>query len=80
MRALASASAAATAPLRGASGRIRTRIPEFRRVHTLPQLHYSVENGLGKFLSPKALRTLAIEYQGGLLTRLNELVQGKFDS
>lgn len=76
MRAFASTSAAALAPLRTVSGRRQARIPKLRRIHTLPRLPYSVENGLGNFLSPKALRTIAIEYQGGLLTRLNELVQG----
>jgi hypothetical protein len=76
MRAFASTSAAAVAPLRTVSGRTQARIPKLRCVHTLPKLPYPVENGLGNFLSPKALRTIAIEYQGGLLTRLNELVQG----
>jgi hypothetical protein len=48
-----------------------------RNAHCLPRLNYPVEKGLGTFLQPKALRTIAIDYQGGLLSRLNDLVKGK---
>lgn len=48
-----------------------------RAVHTLPRLNYAVENGLGNFMSPRALQTVAVDYQGGLLTRLNDLVKGE---
>ena len=78
MRVFASTSATAVVPLRVASRR-QACISRLRRVHTLPRLHYSVENGLGNFMSPKALRTIAVDYQGGLLTRLNELVQGELE-
>lgn len=50
---------------------------QFRRcVHQLRQLPYDVDQGLGKFLSPAALRMMAVDYQQGLLTRLNEQVRG----
>lgn len=83
MRAFASTSAATAAslPLRGARCRrpaqILSAAARARSVHTLPPYNFPVENGLGNFLSPNALRTIAVEYQGGLLDRLNELVRGK---
>jgi len=43
----------------------------------LQQLPYNIEDGLGDFLSPEALHMIAVEYQQGLLTRLNEQVKGK---
>lgn len=78
MRKFASTSSAL--PLRATTARSQTGVPSVRlvsrSVHTLPRLAYPVEDGVGKFLSPKALRAIAIEYQGGLLERLNELVKG----
>ncbi|KAF9008851.1 hypothetical protein BDQ17DRAFT_1539258 [Cyathus striatus] len=47
-----------------------------RRLHTPLPLPYSVEGGLGSFLPPAALKTLAVDYQTGLLERLNEEVRG----
>ena len=47
-----------------------------RNVHTVPNLRHDIEEGIGGFLSPKAFRLLAVEYQGGLLSRLNDLVKG----
>ncbi|KAF8342337.1 Manganese/iron superoxide dismutase [Cantharellus anzutake] len=46
-----------------------------RHVHTVPNLRYDIDEGMGDFLSPKALRLLAVEYQGGLLSRLNDQVK-----
>ncbi|EPQ59507.1 hypothetical protein GLOTRDRAFT_114188 [Gloeophyllum trabeum ATCC 11539] len=47
-----------------------------RHAHTRKSLPYPIEGGLGEFLNPKALRTLAVEYQEGLLNRLNEETRG----
>ncbi|KAF8974697.1 Manganese/iron superoxide dismutase [Flammula alnicola] len=42
-----------------------------RSIHARRELPYPPEGGLGKFLPPQALQTL-IEYQDGLLERLNQ--------
>ncbi|KAH9482885.1 Superoxide dismutase [Mn/Fe] [Psilocybe cubensis] len=42
-----------------------------RNVHQVRELPYPIEQGLGKFLPPAALKTL-MEYQKGLLDRLND--------
>ena len=42
-----------------------------RHAHTRRELPYPIEGGLGKFLPPRALQTLA-EYQDGLLARLDQ--------
>jgi len=60
------------------SALLRSRLPtpiSRRCIHQLPVLPYNVKNGLGNFLSPAALRTVAVEYQTGLLENLNELVK-----
>ena len=46
-------------------------------MHQAKQLPYPVEGGLGKFLSPDALRTL-VEYQHGLLDRLNDELRSTY--
>lgn len=46
-----------------------------RNIHKRIPLPYPIADGLGKFLPPAALETL-VEYQDGLLTRLNEEVRG----
>lgn len=48
-----------------------------RGIHGLRPLPFDIEDGLGDFLSPEALKTVAHEYQEGLLTRLNEEVVGE---
>lgn len=40
-------------------------------------LPYPIEEGLGDFLPPKALHTIAVDWQEGLLSRLNDQVRGK---
>ncbi|OCH94323.1 manganese and iron superoxide dismutase [Obba rivulosa] len=50
------------------------RIPS-RQLHIRKELAYPIEQGLGDFLSPEALKMLAVDYQEGLLDRLNELVK-----
>ncbi|KIM33454.1 hypothetical protein M408DRAFT_19745 [Serendipita vermifera MAFF 305830] len=47
-----------------------------RRIHSVRPLPFDIEDGLGEFLSPEALRVVAQEYQQGLLDRLNEEVIG----
>lgn len=47
-----------------------------RNVHIRRPLGYPVEGGLGDFLPPSALKTLAVEYQDGLLERLSDEVRG----
>lgn len=47
-----------------------------RNVHDVRLPPYKIEDGLGDFLSPDALRGIAVDYQEGLLQRLNELVRG----
>ena len=46
-----------------------------RNIHKRIPLPYSINDGLGKFLPPAALQTL-VDYQDGLLSRLNEEVRG----
>lgn len=49
-----------------------------RHLHTAKPLPYPVEEGLGDFLPPAALKTIGLEYQQGLLERLSEQVHGAF--
>lgn len=51
----------------------------FRRcLHERVPLPYALEAGVAPFLSPSALQTVAVDWQQGVLTRLNELVRGAF--
>lgn len=52
-----------------------TRCPS--QYHTRAKLPYDLDKGLGSFLPPEALHTVAVEYQEGLLAQLNEEVKGK---
>ncbi|SGY20521.1 BQ5605_C016g08082 [Microbotryum silenes-dioicae] len=47
-----------------------------RNLHQRVPLPYQLEQGLEPFLSPTALKTIAVDWQQGVLTRLNELVRG----
>ena len=58
------------------SARRHATLPRKRNVHIRRSLEYPIEGGLGKFLPPLALRTLAVEYQDGLLERLSDEVRG----
>ena len=51
-----------------------------RHMHTRKELQYKIENGLGSFMSPQTLQMVAVEYQQGLLDRLNEECRGKHSS
>ena len=55
----------------GASG-----APSRRTIHVRVPLPYKIEDGLGDFLSPEALKVIAEDYQQGLLDRLNEQIKG----
>ncbi|KAG6830618.1 hypothetical protein H0H92_015710 [Tricholoma furcatifolium] len=59
-----------------AARRLNLRSLPSRSVHRRVELPYSIEDGLGNFLPPNALKTVAIEYQEGLLKRVDELVRG----
>ncbi|KAJ4492788.1 Manganese/iron superoxide dismutase [Lentinula edodes] len=47
-----------------------------RGLHTAKRLAYDPSLGLGSFLPPPALHVVAVDYQQGLLDRLNEEVRG----
>ena len=47
-----------------------------RHLHAVKPLPYPIEEGLGDFLPPAALKTIGVEYQQGLLDRLSEQVHG----
>ena len=49
-----------------------------RSLHTVRELPYPVEEGVGDFLPPAALKTV-LEWQQGLLDRLNDQVKGTLD-
>lgn len=75
---LASSSARRIAhfPMPSLSQTKRTQLTLRRNLHTRNPLPYDIDNGLGDFLTPQALRMVAIDYQQGLLDRLNEQIQG----
>jgi hypothetical protein len=50
-----------------------------RRLHYVRDLPYPVEQGLGKFLPPDALRAVGTEYQKGLLDRINDYSKGELE-
>ncbi|KAJ3861863.1 Manganese/iron superoxide dismutase [Lentinula novae-zelandiae] len=54
----------------------RVSTPSTRRLHTAKPLPYDPAEGLGDFLPPEALKVVGVEYQKGLLDRLNEEVRG----
>ncbi|KAF9036048.1 hypothetical protein BDZ89DRAFT_1110729 [Hymenopellis radicata] len=45
-------------------------------VHRRSTLPYPIEKGLGRFLPPLALKLVAVDYQDGLLERLNDEARG----
>ncbi|KAF9404835.1 hypothetical protein BGZ94_003911 [Podila epigama] len=46
------------------------------RLHTVPELPYTVSNGLKPVLSSDALKVIYEDHQNGLVNRLNELIAG----
>ncbi|KAF9112160.1 hypothetical protein BGX27_003896 [Mortierella sp. AM989] len=46
------------------------------RLHTVPDLPYTVESGVTPLLSPAALKVIYSDHQIGLISRLNELIAG----
>ncbi|KAN0140325.1 hypothetical protein V8E53_002221 [Lactarius tabidus] len=47
-----------------------------RNIHVRVPLPYKIEDGMGDFLPPSALKVIAEDYQQGLLDRLNEQIKG----
>ncbi|GAA5875714.1 hypothetical protein JCM5296_005593 [Sporobolomyces johnsonii] len=47
-----------------------------RQLHQRVPLPYNVDQGIPGFLSPNALKTVAVDWQNGVLDRLNQLVKG----
>ena len=41
-------------------------------------LPYAVEDGLAPLFTPEALQSIGVEYQQGLLDRLNDETRGKY--
>ena len=74
--ALASRRATASAA-NAASPALRVHWTARRCLHVRRALPYAVEDGLAPLFSPEALQTLAVDYQQGLLDRLNEETRGK---
>ncbi|KAG5644936.1 hypothetical protein DXG03_007401 [Asterophora parasitica] len=56
--------------------RLKSRWGARRDLHQRIPLPYDVEGGLGNFLPPAALKAVAVDYQDGLLQRLNDEVRG----
>ncbi|KAG0339506.1 CDP-diacylglycerol-serine O-phosphatidyltransferase [Podila humilis] len=46
------------------------------RLHSVPELPYTVEHGVEPLLSPSALKVIYTDHQTGLVNRLNELIAG----
>lgn len=67
----------ATATLVPAWRRTQQSASGIRTIHTRLELPYDIEAGMGEFLNPAGLKTVAVDYQQGLLDRLNEQVQGE---
>ena len=63
------AAAATSTPL------LRASAPR-RNHHVRVPLPYKIENGMGDFLPPAALKVIAEDYQQGLLDRLNDQIKG----
>ena len=51
-----------------------------RSLHHRIPLPYQLDQGLPGFLSPKALETIAVDWQQGVLNRLNDLVRSQSNS
>ncbi|VDC06233.1 unnamed protein product [Peniophora sp. CBMAI 1063] len=65
-----SSTATATAPALRAQWTVR------RCLHVRRPLPYAVEDGLAPLFTPEALQTIGVDYQQGLLDRLNEETRG----
>jgi Fe-Mn family superoxide dismutase len=47
-----------------------------RHLHTPRNLPFDVQQGLGEFLTPEGCKLVALDFQKGLLDRINELIPG----
>ncbi|KAI0052572.1 hypothetical protein FA95DRAFT_1553238 [Auriscalpium vulgare] len=73
---LSSASSSRLARLALGAGQTNARSMLSRRIHVRTKLPYNVEDGMGDFLPPVALKMIAEDYQQGLLDRLNDEIRG----
>ncbi|GAA5887009.1 hypothetical protein JCM3774_005130, partial [Rhodotorula dairenensis] len=73
---LARAAAAAATPRPAQHSLLAAALQQKRFAHRRVPLPYDAEHGLPGFLSPNALRTVAVDWQQGVLARLDELVRG----
>lgn len=48
-----------------------------RQLHARVPLPYALSEGLGDFISPAALQTIAVDWQQGVLDRLTDLARGE---
>ncbi|KIY72874.1 manganese and iron superoxide dismutase [Cylindrobasidium torrendii FP15055 ss-10] len=55
---------------------LRRQPVAIRTLHQRSMLPYRLEEGLGEFLPAPALKTVAVDYQEGLLKQLNEEIRG----
>ncbi|KAK4692650.1 superoxide dismutase, Fe-Mn family, partial [Phenoliferia sp. Uapishka_3] len=62
--------------LRPSALKVARPLCAIRSIHSRVELPYSIDNGVGSFLSKNALQTIAVDWQQGVLDRLNELVRG----
>jgi superoxide dismutase, Fe-Mn family len=68
----------ASASRSSSSSWTRVKSTSVRHLHVRRALPYSIEDGMGKFLTPEGLRTIAVDYQQGLLDRLNDEIHGAY--
>lgn len=62
---------------RGSKLRPATSPVALRRwLHQPLPSHLDVSKGLGDFLTPEGLRMIAVDWQHGMMERLNDLVRG----
>lgn len=78
VRAATAAAAGSTTAAHALAASLRaTTLVQTRLAHRRVPLPYDAEHGLPGFLSPNALRTVAVDWQQGVLARLDELVRGQ---
>lgn len=76
--ALASRRVATSSAAKSATPALRAQWTARRCLHVRRALPYAVEDGLAPLFTPEALQTIGVEYQQGLLDRLNEEIRGKW--
>ncbi|KZV71427.1 hypothetical protein PENSPDRAFT_577744 [Peniophora sp. CONT] len=74
--ALASRRVATSSAATAATPTLRAQWTARRCLHVRRALPYAVEDGLAPLFTPEALQTIGVEYQQGLLDRLNDETRG----